>query len=226
MSADGPVRRGWKANGSLSHITNWEPARPVYSVESAHGGVRAGVVQRLTLDLDLLLTATDDLAAREARYVVQSSANLQGSPLRSLTVTLSARRYQTGPYLFNGANESRSTALTVRLHPVPSLDLLADVSHTGSLPHNDPRLRTSRVTATWSASSKLQVSGYYTRSDRTQNIAAANALSGQEIVGSRLLATLSRSLSLNAGVNVAEPRGESRSQQADASLTWSFGGPS
>jgi hypothetical protein len=225
-SAAGPVRRGWKANGSLSHVTNWEPGRPAYSVETAHGGSRLDVVRRLTLDLDLLLTATSDIAARDARYVVQSSAGLQGSPLRSLTVTLSARRYQAGPALFDGASESRSLGLNVRLRPGSKLDLAADVSSSGSLPHNDPQLRTSRVNATWNASPRLRLSGYYTRSDRTQRIAAATALSGQEIVGARLLAALGRRLNLNAGMNIAEPRGEARSRQGDASLTWSFGGSS
>jgi len=225
-SADGPVRRGWKANGSPSHVTNWGPDRPVYSIETAHGGARLDLVRRTTLELDLLLTETSDAAARAARYVAQSSAGLKGSPLRSLTITLSARRYHAGPALFDGASESRSLGLNVRLRPAPKLDLAADVSSSGSLPHNDPHLRTTRVNATWNASSRLRLSGYFTRSDRTQSIAAANALSGQEIVGARVLAALGRTLNLNAGMNVAEPRGATRSQQGDASLTWSFGGPS
>ena len=226
LTGDGRVNRVWQATGSLSSMVNWDPEHPTYTISSAHGGSRFAVYHGLSLDLDALLTATSDPTAIASRCVVQTSGNLRGSPLRTLTVTLSARRYQSGSKWFDGASESRGLAANIRLRPVPTLDLLADFSNQGSLPHNDPHLRTRQFNATWNASSNFRLSGYYTLSDRTQRTAAADALTGQAIMGGRLLASLSRSLVLNTGVSAADPRTGSRSRQADASLTWTFGGPS
>ncbi len=226
IGADGTWKNIWRATASASHTSNWSVERPAYSTQGYHAGSRLELTSRIGLDVDLLVSANTDSAARSSRYVAQSSAGAQLTPLRGLVVRLSGRRYQAGATPFAGSAVSRGVGLNVRLGPVRDFDLTADFASNGSLPRNDPRVTTTQINANLNPTRRLRLSGYFSRSDRTQRVAAADALGSRELIGGRLTGALSRRLTLIGGINVGDPGRPTHSRQADASLTWTFGGPS
>jgi hypothetical protein len=215
-----------RGTASAALTSNWSAERHAYSTQGYHAGTHLDVTSKVGLDVDLLLTANSDIAASGARYVAQSSAGAQLTPLHGLFVRLTGRRYQAGASPLATGAESHGVDINVRLNPDPSFDLTADFGNNGSLPHNDPRVTTTQIIANLRPTGRLWLSGFYTSSNRTQQLASASALGNQELAGGRLVGTLSRSLTLTGGVSVGDLRRPTYSRQVDASLTYSFGGPS
>ena len=222
-SADGQFRPGWQGVATAAHITNWQPGRGRYSVESARTGSRFKIRQGLDANADLQVTSTGDTAARGARVVAQAGAGVAALPLRSLALSFSERRYRSGPGLDRVTANSRATTWDVRWRPVRGLEADLNVSRTGALPRNDPRVTTTQWTLRWEPSRQLQLAGNLSRSGQSRQSGFADQLRGREVAGGRLLAGLWRSLTLNAGVNVAEPGRAGESRQYDAALTKTFG---
>ncbi len=223
LSANGDIVRNVRASTSLAHVTNWLPSHRPYSVESWHSGVRARLRQGLELTEDLVISANGDTAARDTRVVSQNSLGLQATPLRSLTVALYDRRYHAGPSLFGTSADSRTFALDVRWRVVPSLEVTTNASRTGLLPNNDPRTSSVVAGLRWSPSARFQFAGTYSRTGGTSRLADASLISGREFFTGRVLAGLSRTVTLSAGTSVANPGQTSQSRQVDALLTKSFG---
>ncbi|MBI5710476.1 MAG: hypothetical protein HZC42_09265 [Candidatus Eisenbacteria bacterium] len=223
LSADGDIVHNVRASTSLAHVTNWLPSHSPYSVESWHSGARARLREGLELTDDLVITANGDTAALDTRVVTQNSLGLQATPLRSLTVALYDRRYHAGPSLLGTSADSRTLALDVRWRVVPSLELTTNASRTGLLPANDPRTSTVALGLRWNPSARFQFAGNYTRTGGSSRLADAALISGREFLTGRVLAGLSRTVTLSAGTSVADPGRASRSSQLDALLTKSFG---
>ena len=222
-SADGRVLRGWTGTVSLSHATNWNPERRVFSVESFRVGSRFHLATGLDLDADLQATANGDTAARDSRVVTQGSFGVQATPLRSISLRYSARSYRVGPGLFRAAGDARSSTLDLRWRPLATLEMAGSLSRSGTLAHGGPRLASRQANLSWRPGPMLQFSGNYARSDQRATGGSAEQITGREILGARVQAGLGRRLTLNAGINQADPGGRSASRQYDAAVTRSFG---
>jgi hypothetical protein len=222
-AAQGPVRHGWTGTASLTHVTNWDPTRKSFGIETGRLGSGFILARGLTANLDVQMTANGDSAARGARVVLQPSAGVTASPLRGLYADYSWRVYRAGPTLGRSTSHAVSDRLELRWRPRPTLELTGGLGHTGALPRNQPRAVTRQLTLRWTPSARFQATGSYVKSTQTQSFAAAEQLSGQELVTTRLLAGLSRSLTLNAGYSLTNRHRPTQASQVDAMMTWTFG---
>jgi hypothetical protein len=223
LSADGQVKPGWTAVAGLSHVNNWDPVRGDYAVEGLQVGSRLRLSRGLDLNLDGRVTANGDTAARDQRWVGDATARMVASPLRTLGVGLFVRGYRSGPGLGSAYSRTQSTGTDLRWKPVTTLEMLGTYSVSGALPDNRPRVSTRTATVRWVPSSRLQVSGDWSRSDQQRTDVTANLLSGREFAGLRTVAALTKRLTLNSGATVAERHTPRESWQYDAALTLSFG---
>jgi hypothetical protein len=222
-TAQGPVRPGWTGTASLSHVTNWDPSRRAFGVETARAGSSFLLARGLTATADIQMTANGDTAARESRVVLQPTAGVVATPLRGIHLEYSWRVYRSGPSLGRAASHSVSDRLEVRWQPRAALDVTGSLGHTGALPQNRPQAVTRQVTVRWVPSTRFQATGTYVKSTQNSSFAAADLLSGQELISTRLLAGLSRSLTLNTGYSLTNRNRPTQASQVDAMLTWTFG---
>ncbi len=222
-SADGTVRPQWTGVASASHVTNWDPGRGPYSIETFHVGSRFRLAQGLELTPDAQVSVNGDSAARDSRVVSQLAAGLLVAPLRGISCRYSDRFYRAGPGLGGARAESRSTTLDLRWKPVPTLELAGSYGVTGAFPRNDPRLSTRQLNLSWIPSRGFQLTGNYSRSDQSRGGGVANQLRGREILGTRVLASLTRSTLLSLGLHQSDPHRASFARQVEATVTQSFG---
>ncbi len=221
LSWDGRVRPHWQGTTSVAHVTNWNPGHGSFSVDTWHTGSRMNVRRGVDLLGDWSLAQSGDSAARDLRWTSQTSVGLQATPVRSFTAGLGLRQYHAGPELFRSAAASHATTVDLHWRPWPAFEAEANISRTGLLPANDPRLSTTAVNVRWSPTAVVQITGIYTRS--TQSQLGAQQLIGREVYGGRVLAVLGRSWNFNAGIFSADPNTRTGSRQVDAALTRSFG---
>ncbi len=224
VSFDGDLRPGWHGLGSLSHSSNWQPGHAPYSIEGYHVGTRMRLRPGLEVEGDYNLGTNTDTLVRSIRAVRQASLGLRLTPRRSLTATVGVHAYQAGPGIFLTEANSRAASLDLDWRPVPTLELAANATQSGALPHNDPRSTTQLYTVRWSPGQALQLWGTYSSSNQVRrDITSTSLLSGHDVLSARLLANLSRSWNVSAGYNVADRGQPDQSRQVDAAVTKSFG---
>jgi hypothetical protein len=111
----------------------------------------------------------------------------------------------------------------VKTRPSSSLDLSGSFSRSGPRIGLEPRTTTGQLAMGWRVGSRLQLSGTYTRSDRTSLFTSSVPASGQEALGLRAAMQASRTLTIRAGLYQVDPRGHHVSRQWDAGMNKVFG---
>jgi hypothetical protein len=222
-TVQGPVRPGWVGLASLTHTSNWEPAKRSFNVETGRLGSTFTLARDLSANADLQVIANGDTAARAARTVLQPAVGVTARPLPGIYVEYSWRFYRAGPDLWEATSRSSSDRLDLRWTPLPSLELVGSIGHTGDLPANDPRATVRQATVRWTPSRAFQLTGGYVKSTQERAFAVADRLSGRDLFTARLLASPSRSLTFNAGYSLADRGLPTESSQVDGAVTLTFG---
>ncbi|MEK7380675.1 MAG: hypothetical protein AAB075_06670, partial [Gemmatimonadota bacterium] len=138
---------------------------------------------------------------------------------RPITVGYSRNAYRTGESLFDPQARSHSDAWDSRWNPVPSVAFSGNLTRARGLNANEPSLRTRQATAQWSPTGSLQLSGTYSRSDRSQFSASTQSIQGREIYGARILTSIAREWRVQVSVNDVDPGQPTHVRQWDATVT-------
>lgn len=230
VNADGQARPGLRLGAGVSHSWNWLPrdrARPIDTF-------RANAQMRLATGLDLsgdaqvsaseLRPAAADSAGSRHQVVVQAGTGLRALPLRSISLTASARRYRSGESLGGDGVSANSYVVDVRWNPSGTLQLGGNWGRSGSLNATDPDRTIVQTDLQWTPSRFLQASGSYLHTDRpgqginpSTSIAAAN-----ESYTGRLIMALTRDLRAAIQYSEADPGRVTRARQVNVTVTQSF----
>ncbi|HVP39116.1 MAG TPA: hypothetical protein VMS93_08040 [Candidatus Saccharimonadales bacterium] len=221
-SADGRVRPGWTGSANVTRSWNRFPGGQNFWVDTYHAGSRFTLARGLDLLADLQTSANGDTAARSSRVVTQATLGAQATPLPKIYLGLSGRAYRSGPGLTENLTRSNSSSVDVRWTP-GAADVSFNYTSSGALPRNDPRVSTTTVNVGWRRSQSFQLVLSYTSSSQTQTTPGLQPLVGREVFGGRVLAALSRTVRLTAGISAVDPYRVTRSRAMDMTVTKSFG---
>lgn len=220
---DSHVRRRWAMNASFSHNTNWNPGRGPLSVETVAGATRGLVARGIQADASIQISASSDPIAVQSRYTNNWSARAQFTPLRTLIVTTSLRSLRVGPELLRPAGVSRGRGLDLQWAPARPVQITGSFSSNGLLPNDSQRATTRSLLVKVEPSQRWQWYGTWTRSQAAGSTGSP-APASRELVSTRLQYSPTHRLAIGAGTSFNDPGRTFRNYQADAALTWSFGG--
>lgn len=219
-SLDGRVRRDWTGVASLTHVTNWEPGRPHWSVEAARVASTMKFARGLECVADGQVSTTDDTTSRDVRTTTEGNLRARLSPWRAFTAGFNGRLSRTGEGVTSGAS-ARTAGWDVRWRPVRTLELTGITARTvGS---RGARNDTRSLSARWAVHTNLQLMADWSRSSDQHATAGTQLVSGREIASVHVLALLTRKLQLDATAGAADRGGPRENRQATATLTWAFG---
>jgi hypothetical protein len=193
------------------------------SLETAQGNLTAHLHSGLDLTDVLAVSSTTDSSAGDSRVVTQNSTQLQATPVRRLTLSIGSRFYHAGPGVFRTATRARTATVDGRLRLGGGLELSASHTRSGLLPHNDAHTSSTVLGLRWNPSSRLQLSGTYSRTGSSVSGADVGFLRGGEFASGRILVGVTRTVTVIVGASVTDPDSDSRSKQFDALVSKRFG---
>jgi hypothetical protein len=221
-SLDGRVRPGWTGVATLTHVTNWEPARGNWSVEVARLNSQMKLARGFELAADAQASTSDDTTAGNVRASTEGNVRARLSPWQAFSMGYTARRSRSGAGLVSGGiTAARAQAWDLRWRPVRALELTGTASDArGSLgAHTTTRSASTR----WAAHAKLQLSADWSRSSDQRATSGSQPVNGREIASLHALALLNRKLQLDVAAGIADPVSARENRQATVTLTWAFG---
>lgn len=224
-AAQGSIRPGWTGGANLARSYNWLPGEPSRPVDAGVLTSRMRLARGLDVHAQTQVTAARasstvaDTSGARSRVTSQTSLGFLATPLRQITVGYTRSDYRTGEGVFDPRARSHSDTWDGRWNPVPSIQFSGNLSRARGLNASEPSLRTRNATATWSPGGAFQLSGTYTRNDRSQFSAFSQSVAGREVYGARLLASIAREWRVQVSVNDVDPGQPTHVRQWDATLT-------
>lgn len=224
-AAQGTIRSGWSGGANLARSYNWLPGETSRPVDAASLMTRMRLARGLDIHAQSQVTAARassfvaDTSSAMTRVTSQASLGFLATPLRPITLGYSRSDYRTGENLFDPQARSHSDAWDGRWNPVPSVAFSGNLSRARGLNANEPSLRTRQATAQWSPTGSFQLSGTYSRSDRSQFSASTQSIEGREVYGLRLLTSIAREWRVQVSVNDVDPGQPTHVRQWDATVT-------
>lgn len=225
----GPIRPGWRGNASVSRSYNWLPGRTARPVDAALVNTQMKLARGLDVNGQAQVTAARanttlaDTSGARAEVTSQVGYGLTATPLRQVAFGFARSEYRSGESLFEPGARSRSDNWNARWIPARSVDLSGSISRSHGLGTREPTLTTRQATLRWTPMATLQWSGSYSRSDRRQFNAITQTVSGREVWGFRLLASVARDWRAQVSVNDVDPGQPTHVRQWDATLTRNVG---
>ncbi|HEU4724301.1 MAG TPA: hypothetical protein VFU59_03285, partial [Candidatus Eisenbacteria bacterium] len=224
-AVQGPIRPGWTGGANLARSYNWLPGQSSRPVDSGVLSSRMRLARGLDANAQTQVTAARasstvaDTSGARNRVTSQTSLGFLATPLHGFTFGYTRSDYRTGRGVFDPQARSHSDTWDGRWNPVPSLQFSGNLSRARGLSANEPSLRTRQATAAWSPSGAFQLSGTYTRNDRSQFAAFSQSVAGREVYGARLLASIAREWRVQVSVNDVDPGKPTHVRQWDATVT-------
>jgi len=223
--AQGSIRPGWSGGATLARSYNWLPGESSRPVDAASLTTRMRLARGLDIYAQTQVTAARasstvaDTSGARTRVTSQTSLGFLATPLRPITFGYSRSAYRTGESVFDPQAKSHSDSWDGRWNPVSPVQFSGTLSRARGLNANEPSLQTRQATAQWSPSGSFQLSGTYTRSDRSQFSAATQTVEGREVYGLRLLTSIAREWRVQVSVNDVDPGQPTHVRQWDATVT-------
>lgn len=222
-TVEGPLRPGLTGLFSAAHSSNWQEGGGDFTVESFHGTTRCRLREGLETTADMIVSSVGDTARSTQRFTTQSTVGLTARPLRPLSITLSGQEYRRGSGWFQGDNRSWSTRIEGSWRPTRGLEARADWSKSVPLVGvaTSPEYSTRMYSVRWAPGARLQFDTVWQRSSTSQSGGnSGGALTGREILTSRILCALTRKWRVNLGFSQADPGRSTHVRQVDATVTW------
>jgi hypothetical protein len=221
--AQGKVLPGWEGQAGFTHTTNWTPGEPTYSIDNLRLASTLDLARGLEFFGDASFSDNSNPVTRAIGNVIVASAGFRAMPRRSINIDYRYGVYRAGPSLTTITRRSRNWRLNLSWQIVSTVQFVAGLSRAGTLPDNDPDLRTHSVSLMWTPSRLVQLTGEYAKSDRVFLDTTADRLVGTEIASLRWVSGVGRAWLLNANFTVSDPGKATEARQASISLSYSFG---
>ncbi len=224
-AAQGTIRPGWSGGASIARSYNWLPGETSRPVDAGTLTSRLRLTHGLDVNAQTQVTAARpsstvaDTSGAPTRVTSQTTLGFLATPLHAITFGYSRSEYRSGDDVFSPRSRSRSDAWDGRWNPVPSLRFSGNLSRARGLNAQEPSLRTRQATTVWAPSSAFQLSGTYTRNDRSQFAAFSQSAAGREVYGVRLLSSIAREWRVQVSVNDVDPGQPTHVRQWDATVT-------
>jgi hypothetical protein len=217
------VLPGWEGQASFSHVTNWTPGQPNYSIENLRFGSLFILAQGLEVFGDATGTNNGNPVTRFIGKVIQANAGIRAQPRRSLSFEYRYGIYRAGPSFTKVLARSREWKFTFTWRLAEPLEFATNLSRAGARPDNDPDLRTLTAHFKWTPSRLVQLTALYSKSDRIFLDPTANLLAGTEIASLRWVSGVGRSWVFSGNFSISNPGEPLEARQVDVTATYSFG---
>ena len=221
-TASGRIRTGWSGTASASHNTLWDRDAQVKSSESVNLATSLRGSRDFQLGGTITTTLNSDAAVGAGRWATDGSISLTASPVRKLQLTAGMRSARSGPSLVHPSSGARSRGLDVRWFPSAAVDFSGNMTQSLASGGSGVGSTTRSARLGLRPGTRVQLSGSYSRSDQTSQIAGASQLRGREVFSTQLSLTVTRTISVGANLNLVDPHGQNFSRQYDLNVTKDF----